>query len=147
MTPDGAPRDGRAERVTRPAVASSASRDTRGRRSDTGVLNEIGPFAKPSTLAGLIPSGAAIACAIRPTERKLPITRPVSLGAIFAAICALARATSLMFQSLATTSAAEFDRLRVCAGLAEAFLPVFVSFGFLAAGRLPIAVGTLRRTP
>jgi hypothetical protein len=112
-----------------------------------GVLNQIGPFAKLSMLVSLIPLGVAIAYAIRPTERKLVAMRPVSLGAIFAAICALAVAASLVLQYLATTSAGGVDTPRVFAGLAEAFLPVFVSFGFLAVAWLLVAAGMLRRTP
>jgi hypothetical protein len=112
-----------------------------------GVLSEIGPFAKLSMLVSLIPLGVAIAYAIRPTERKLVFMRPVSLGAIFAAICALAVTASLLFQYLSATSAGGIDMPRVYAGLAETFLPVFVSFGFLAVAWLLVAAGMLRRTP
>ena len=111
------------------------------------ILNQIGPFAKLSMLVSVIPLGVAIAYAFRPTERKLVLMRPVSLGVIFAAICALASGASLMCQYLAKTPAGGVDMPRVYAGLAESFLPVFVSFGFLAVAWLLIAVGMLRRTP
>ena len=111
------------------------------------TLSQIGPFAKLSMLVSVIPLGAAIAYAIRPTERKLVLMRPISLGVIFAAICAVASGASLMCRYLAETSAAGVDMPRVYAGLAESFLPVFVSFGFLAVAWLLIAVGMLRRTP
>ncbi len=112
-----------------------------------GILNEIGPFAKLSMLVSLVPFGAAIAYALRPTERKLVLMRPVSLAAIFAAICALAVGVSLLFQYLAATAAGGIDMPRVYAGLAETLVPVFVSFGFLAVAWLLIAAGMLRRTP
>ena len=43
--------------------------------------------------------GTAIAYAVRPTERKLELLRPLSLAAIFAAVCSFAvgAATALKF--------------------------------------------------
>ncbi len=111
------------------------------------ILNQIGPFAKLSVLVSVVPLAAALAYAIRPTERKLLLMRPVSLGVIFAAICALASGASLMCQYLAETSAGGVDMPRVYAGIAETLLPVFVGFGFLAVSWLLVAVGMLRRTP
>ena len=111
------------------------------------ILSQIGPFAKLSMVVSLIPFGAAIAYLVRPTERKLVLIRPVSLGAIFAAICAVASAASSIFQALAVTTAGSVDMPRVYDGLAEAFLPVFVNFGLLAVAWLLIAAGMLRRTP
>jgi len=110
------------------------------------VLSQIGPFARLSMLVSVIPVGAAIAYAIRPTERRLVLMRPVSLGVVFAAICALASGASSICQYLAETSAGGVDLPRVYAGLAETFLPAFVSFGFLAVAWLLTAVGMLRRT-
>jgi hypothetical protein len=111
------------------------------------VLSQIGPFAKLSMLVGLVPFGVAIAYLVRPTERKLVFMRPVSLGAIFAAICALASAAASIFQALSVSSAGSIEMPSVYAGLAETSLPVFVSFGFLAVAWLLIAAGMLRRTP
>ena len=111
------------------------------------ILSQIGPFAKLSMLVSLFPLGAAIAYAVRPGERTLVLMRPVSLGVIFAAICALASGASLMCQYLAEAPAGSVDMRRVYAGLAETLLPVLVGFGFLAVAWLLVAVGMLRRTP
>lgn len=111
------------------------------------ILSQIGPFAKLSVLAGVIPLGAAIAYVIRPTERKLVLMRPLSLGVTFATLCAFASGASLMCQYLAETSVDRFDLPRMFAGLAESFLPAFVNFGFLAVAWFLVAVGMLRRTP
>lgn len=110
-------------------------------------LSQIGPFAKLSMLVSVFPLAAAIAYAIRPTERTLVLMRPVSLGATFAAICALASGASSICQYLAHTSAGGVDMPRLYAGLAETFLPAFVSFGLLAVAWLLVAAGMLRRTP
>lgn len=110
------------------------------------IISQIGTFAKLSTLVALAPLGVAIACLVRPTERTLVFMRPASLGAVFAAICALANAASMIFEGLAASSQG-FGMARVYAGLAEAFAPVFVSFGFLAVAWLLVAAGMLRRFP
>src|SRR5512147_2789152 len=111
------------------------------------LLSQIGPFAKLSMAVGVGAFGVAIAYAIRPTERKLAFMRSVSLAAIFGAICGFAVGAAMIFQALATTSPGRIDMARVYAGLAETFLPVFVSFGFLATAWLLVAAGMLRRTP
>lgn len=110
------------------------------------LLSQIGPFAKLSMAVGVGAFGVAIAYAIRPTERKLAFMRPVSLAAIFGAICGFAVGAAMILQALATTSG-RIEMARVYTGLAETFLPVFVSFGFLAAAWLLVAAGMLRRTP
>ena len=111
------------------------------------ILNQIGPFARLSVLVSVVPLVVALAYAIRPTERKLVLMRPVSLGVIFAAICALASGASLMCRFLAETPAGSVDMRRVYAGLGETLLPLLVGFGFLAVSWLLVAVGMLRRTP
>ena len=111
------------------------------------LLSQIGPFAKLSMVVGVLAFGVAIAYAIRPTERKLAFMRPISLAAIFGAICGFAVATAMVFQVVAAALPGRIDMARVYVGLAEAFLTVFVSFGFLAAAWLLVAAGMLRRTP
>jgi hypothetical protein len=111
------------------------------------LLSQIGPFAKLSMAVGLGAFGVAIAYAIRPTERKLAFMRPVSLAAIFGAICGFSVGAAMIFRALSATPPGAIDMARVYAGLAETFLPVFVSFGFLAAAWLLVAAGMLRRTP
>lgn len=111
------------------------------------VLSQIGPFAKLSMLVSLVPLGVAIAHAVRPTERTLLFMRPVSLATIFAAICGLANGAAMICRGLSATPPGNIDMSRVYAGLAEAWTPVFVSFGFLAVSWLLVSAGMLRRTP
>jgi hypothetical protein len=90
--------------------------------------------------------GTAIAYAIRPTEQKLMLMRPLSLAAIFAAIC-----SSSVGLAAALRGMAEIGGLGphgfgpLMAGLSECLIPPFVAFGFLAVGWLLVAVG-MRRT-
>lgn len=111
------------------------------------LLTQIGPFAKLSMVVGVLAFGVAIAYAIRPTERKLAFMRPVSLAAIFGAICGFTVGIAMVFQAVAATLPGKIDMARVYVGFAEALLTLFVSFGFLAAAWLLVAAGMLRRTP
>ena len=47
------------------------------------ILSQIGPIAKLSLLASLVPCVVAIAYVVRPTERALAFMRPVSLATMF----------------------------------------------------------------
>jgi hypothetical protein len=95
-------------------------------------------------VSGLGGLGAAIAYAVRPTERKLTVMRPLSLASIFAAVCStsVGLATALKGPADAGVNA---ESLRIMlAGLSESFVPLFVAFAFLAVAWLLVALG-LRR--
>jgi hypothetical protein len=93
--------------------------------------------------------GTAIAYAVRPTEQKLMLMRPLSLAAIFAAICSSSVGFATVLQGAAATtesvgwSANGYGHLMM--GVAECFIPPFVAFAFLAVAWLLVAVG-MRRT-
>jgi hypothetical protein len=111
------------------------------------ILSQIGPLAKLSMLVSLVPFGVAIAYLIRPTERTLVLMRPVSLAAIFAAICSFAVGAAMMCVVLEAAAPGAIDMPRLYSGLAEICVPVIVGFGFLAVSWLLVAAGMLRRTP
>ena len=74
---------------------------------------------------------------VNPVE---PISLPVPESlSIFAAICAFASGAAMICQALSLTPPGSIDMPRVYAGLAETWIPVFVSFGFLAVSWLLIA--------
>jgi len=89
--------------------------------------------------------GTAISYAVRPTERKLELMRPLSLAAIFAAICStsVGAATALKFASDSAALPPVHNLL--LAGLSEACVPLFVAFAFLAVSWLLVALGLHRR--
>jgi len=89
--------------------------------------------------------GTAIAYAVRPTERMLELLRPLSLAAIFAALCSFAvgAATALKFAAERESGAVAMHAL--AAGLSEAFVPLFVAFAFLAVAWLLVTLGMRRR--
>lgn len=88
--------------------------------------------------------GTAVAYAVRPTEQKLLLMRPLSLASIFAALCScsVGVATALKYAADAHLSAEAVTVMT--AGMSEALIPLFVAFAFLAVAWLLVAA-RLRR--
>ena len=95
-------------------------------------------------VSGVGTLGTAIAYAVRPTEQKLLLMRPLSLASIFAAICSFSvgTATALKYAAEAHLSAESLTVM--VAGLSEALVPLFAAFAFLAVAWLLVGV-RLRR--
>jgi hypothetical protein len=109
------------------------------------ALKQSGIFAQLSLLVGFGPPALAIAYVRRPEERTLAIMRPVSLAAIFAALCGLVAGLVAVLMGVAATLPRPVHVSNVYIGLSEALVPPFVNFGLLAAAWLLVAVGMLRR--
>ena len=90
--------------------------------------------------------GLAVAYVIRPTERKLALMRPVSLAAIFAAVCGLLSGLAMVLGGVAILPPDKTSMSDVYMGIAETLTLGFVCFGFLAAAWLLAAAGMLRRS-
>jgi len=89
--------------------------------------------------------GMGIAYAIRPTERRLALMRPLSLASIFAAICSSSVGFATALKGGADAGLTP-DGVRVMvAGLSESFIPPFVAFAFLAVAWLLVAAGMRRQ--
>ena len=98
-----------------------------------------------SLVAGLGTFGTAVAYAVKPTERKLALMRPLSLASIFAAICSFSGGVATVLSGVsATTSLTAATAGPILLGLRQAVLPLFVAFGFLAVSWLLVAVGFRR---
>lgn len=89
--------------------------------------------------------GTAIAYAARPTERKLELLRPLSLAAIFAAICSFSVGVAAALKVAAGAAPDADVTSPMLAGLSEACVPPFVAFAFLAVAWLLVALGMRRR--
>jgi hypothetical protein len=98
-------------------------------------------------VSGIGALGMAIVYAIRPTERKLALMRPLSLASIFAAICSFSQGMAQVLQGVGAS--APFDATdvpgSVFMGLSETFVPLFLAFAFLAVAWLLVAVGLRRQ--
>lgn len=89
--------------------------------------------------------GMAIAYAIRPTEQKLMLMRPLSLAAIYAAVCSSSMGMATALHGAGADGAWSADRFSVLMmGLSESLIPPFVAFAFLAVAWLLVAVGMRR---
>jgi hypothetical protein len=98
-------------------------------------------------VAGVGVFGTSIAYAIRPTEQKLVLMRPLSLAAIFAAICSSSVGFASAFKNMADSGVGGPDAVLVLvAGVSESFIPPFVAFAFLAVAWLLVAAGMRRQT-
>lgn len=109
------------------------------------LLYQISIFGMLSMSVSVGVFGLAVSYAVRPTERKLALMRPVSLAAIFAAVCGLLSGWAMVLGGVAATPPEKIAMSNVYMGLAETLTLGFVCFGFLAAAWLLAAAGMLRR--
>jgi hypothetical protein len=90
--------------------------------------------------------GMAIAYAVRPTEHKLMLMRPLSMAAIFAAICSSSFGFATVLAGAGDTP--EWNVLSVglaFRGLSECFIAPATAFAFLAVAWLVVALGMRRQ--
>jgi hypothetical protein len=95
-------------------------------------------------VSGVGALGTAIAYAIRPTERKLTLMRPLSLASIFAAICSFSVGIATALKGGADAGVSAEGVRIITAGLSESFIPPFVAVAFLAVAWLLVALGLQR---
>jgi len=95
-------------------------------------------------VSGVGALGTAIAYAVRPTDRKLTLMRPLSLASIFAAICSWSVGMATALKHAADNSLGGDAVTVMVAGFSEAMIPPFVAFAFLSVAWLLVALG-LRR--
>ena len=98
-------------------------------------------------LVSVAPLVMGMVFAIRPTEQRLSLMRPLSLAGIFAAVSSLILALANALQAVSRTDAVEPTSLRFAAlVLSEAVVPAFVAFACLTLAWLCVAVG-MRKQP
>lgn len=102
--------------------------------------------ASYSSLLGLficlIPTFVAAWFAIRPSERTLTLMRPLTLGALFAAICSFVLAISNGFVAMSMMKALDLESTRVVGAVfMEGLAPVVISFAALAVAWFLVAIG------
>ena len=89
---------------------------------------------------------AAVAYAIRPSERRLMLMRPLSLAAVFAALCSCSVGVAMALKAAADAGMTPESVRVMTAGLSEATVPLFVAFALLSVAWLAVTIG-LRRQP
>jgi len=96
-------------------------------------------------VSGIGVLGTAIAYAAKPAERTLELLRPLSLAAIFAALCSLSVGVAAALKGAAMGGPGGESTAVLLAGLSEACIPPFVAFAFLAVAWLLVVLGMRRR--
>jgi hypothetical protein len=88
---------------------------------------------------------AAAWFAFRPGERLLTLMRPLTLGAVFAALCNFALAIANGFVAISMMSGLDLSGVRrVGAVFMEGLAPVVASFAILAVTWFLVAIGMRR---
>jgi hypothetical protein len=109
------------------------------------MLGNASIVALLSLIVGVLPLGAGVAYAIRPSEQRLALMRPIALAAIFGALCGSMSGFMNVLKFIGDR-ATPVDWRIVAIGSAEALVPLFVAFGCLTVAWLCAAFG-LRRHP
>jgi hypothetical protein len=109
------------------------------------MLSQASIVGLLSLAVGVLPLPFGAAYAIRPTEQRLALMRPLSLASIFGGLSgSLSGAINVLRMMWVTQPPVETSVLAV--GAAEALVPLLVAFGSLTVAWLCTAVG-LRRHP
>ena len=99
-------------------------------------------------VSGVGALGMAIAYAIRPTEQKLALMRPLSLAGIFGALCSFSGGVATVLAGIAATTEIKTGQINfgaVLMGFRETIVPIFVAFAFLSVAWLLVAAGMRRQ--
>jgi hypothetical protein len=97
---------------------------------------------------GVATLGTAVSIAVRPDERKILSSRPMSTCTVFAVAAAMAAGLATSLTNAAGRPgglAGQEATTRLLAGLAESMVPPLVGFALLAVGWLLVAIGVRRR--
>ena len=90
----------------------------------------------------IVPAVAGAWFAFRPSERLLSIMRPLTLGAVFAALCNFVLAIANGFVAISTMSGLDLTGVRVVGAVfIEGLAPIVVSFASLAVAWFFVAIG------
>lgn len=109
-----------------------------------GVLTNASIMALLSITVTLAPLIMGITYAIRPTEGRLALMRPLSLAGIFAALTGFCLGLINVLVGIEHSTDLAGNRTWLV-GLAESLVTLFVGFGSLTVGWLCVALGLRRQ--
>ena len=110
-----------------------------------GMLGQASIVALASMLVSVSPLFAGIAYAIRPSEQRLALMRPVSLAGLFAGLSGLMVGLINVLRGV-WIHEPPVDYRVMAVGAAEAMVPLFLAFGSLTVAWLCVAFGFRRQT-
>jgi hypothetical protein len=106
-------------------------------------LSHAGILALLTLIIAVVPMVMGVIYAVRPSETRLALMRPLSLAGLFAGLAGLMAGLVSIFRMMAIAPG-PFER--VALALSESLVPLFVAFGSLTVGWLCVALG-LNRQP
>lgn len=109
------------------------------------MLRQAGIVALLSLVVGVVPMVMGVLYAIRPSEARLALMRPLALASIFASFCGFLSGLVHILHDLGVSPSPALSGT-VALGLSEALVPMFVGSGCLTVAWLCVALG-LRRHP
>jgi hypothetical protein len=107
------------------------------------VFANAGIMALASMFVGVLPLTMGIVYAIRPSEHRLTLMRPLSLATLFAAVASMALGFIYELRFISRSETVTFSQV-VAHGLAEGLVPLFFDFGCLTVAWLCVTVGLWR---
>jgi hypothetical protein len=105
---------------------------------------QAGIVAKLTLLVAVVPMVMGVVYAIRPTESRLALMRPLSLASIFAGLCGMLAGFINMSRLISASAAGAVTFNHGAAGFSESLVPLFVAFGCLTVAWLCVALGMTR---
>ena len=106
------------------------------------MLSNASLFALFSLFVGILPLGFGVLYAVRPTEQRLAMLRPISLAGIFGGLSGAVAGAINVLSNVWRTETPSISIMAV--GTAEALVSLLVAFGSLTIAWLCVAIG-LRR--
>ena len=105
-------------------------------------LGGAGNVSLLGMLICIVPAMAGAWFAFRPSERLLSIMRPLSLGAVFAALCNFVLAIANGFAPISAMKGLDLTAIHVTGAVfMEGLAPVVVSFASLSVAWFFVAIG------
>jgi hypothetical protein len=104
------------------------------------MLGEASIVARLSLLVTIFPLGAGLAYAMRPSEQRLAMVRPVSLAGLFAGLAGTVAGAINVLRGI-WMAEGEVPWRIVSVGAAEALVTLLVAFGCLTVAWLCVAIG------
>jgi hypothetical protein len=109
------------------------------------MLSQASIVALLSLVIAVVPMLMGVVYAVRPTEARLALMRPLSLASLFAGLAGFLTGGVNMLRAIGMRGSTwRFDLVSI--GLSEALIPLLLAFGCLTVGWLCVALGMTRQT-
>jgi hypothetical protein len=108
------------------------------------VLRQASIVALLSLLIAVVPMLMGVLYAVRPTEARLALMRPLSLASLFAGLAGFTTGLVNMMRGVSMAlPTVQYENVLI--GTAEALVPLLLAFGCLTVGWLCVALGMTRQ--